>query len=95
MIAFQTTAYAHHFLQTCSRILFVEILPEGIVHNNNFVRVLSVPIGIDPVALKAKTAFTEVTRCRKLLRERYEDMKIFVARDKLDHVKVIDHLVSG
>ena len=62
------------------------------MHNNNFVRVLSVPIGIDPVALKFKTAFTEVTRCKEMLRERYEDMKIFVARDKLDHVKVTNHL---
>ena len=88
MIAFQTTAYAHHFLQTCSRILFVEILPEGIVHNNNFVCVLSVPIGIDPTVLKTKMLSPEVARCKGLLRERYEDMKIFVARDKLDHVKV-------
>jgi trehalose-6-phosphate synthase len=51
LVAFQTSEYAHHFLQTCSRILAVEATSDGVQLENRFVNVFSSPIGVNPMDL--------------------------------------------
>ncbi|RYP76883.1 hypothetical protein DL771_001436 [Monosporascus sp. 5C6A] len=87
MIGFQIHEYARHFLQTCSRILGVEATTEGIQLEDRQVNVMNHAIGIDPVELNANREEAEVKKWIEIMRDRYKDKKIIVARDKLDHVR--------
>jgi trehalose 6-phosphate synthase complex regulatory subunit len=87
LVAFQTDEYANHFLQTCSRLLTVETLAEGVQLDDHFVNVASVPIGIDPPAIDESRTGPEVDQWIKVLEEKYKDKQIIVARDKLDNVR--------
>ncbi|KAF2178479.1 glycosyltransferase family 20 protein [Zopfia rhizophila CBS 207.26] len=87
LVAFQTQEYAHHFLQTCSRILAVEATEDGVQLENHFVNVWSLPIGIDPKALALAREEPEVLQWIKVMQERYAGKRLIVARDKLDHIR--------
>lgn len=87
LVAFQTIEYAHHFLQTCSRILSVEATEDGVQLENRFVNVLSSPIGIDPRALAQHREEPEVLEWIETMQKRYEGKKVIVARDKLDNIR--------
>ncbi len=86
LVAFQTQEYAHHFLQTCSRILSVEATEDGVQLENRFVNVWSSPIGIDPRALAIVREEPEVLEWIHTMEKRYEGKKVIVARDKLDGI---------
>jgi trehalose-phosphatase len=87
LVAFQTPEYAHHFLQTCSRIMSVEATEDGVQLENRFVNVWSSPIGIDPKALATARQEKEVLEWIKIMQKRYEGKKVIVARDKLDSIR--------
>lgn len=87
LIGFQIHEYCRHFLQTCSRLLSVEATPEGVQLEDRFVNVMNHAIGIDPVSLNAHRQEEEVMKWINIMRDRYKDKKIIVARDKLDHVR--------
>ncbi|KAF2083858.1 glycosyltransferase family 20 protein [Saccharata proteae CBS 121410] len=87
LVAFQSREYAHHFLQTCSRLLVVEATNEGIQLENRFVNVAWLPIGIDPKGLQATRNDPNVAEWIKSLEERYKGKHLIVARDKLDHIR--------
>ncbi|KAK7521927.1 alpha,alpha-trehalose phosphate synthase-like protein subunit [Phyllosticta citriasiana] len=87
LVAFQSREYAHHFLQTCSRILIVEATNEGIQLENRFVNVAWLPIGIDPKALQEAREEPMVAEWIKVMLERYKGKQLIVARDKLDSVR--------
>ncbi|KAF2280974.1 uncharacterized protein EI97DRAFT_447089 [Westerdykella ornata] len=87
LVAFQIPEYAHHFLQTCSRILSLEATPDGIQHDNHFINVWSVPIGIDPKALALARQEPDVLQWTQALQERYAGKRLIVARDKLDNIR--------
>jgi trehalose 6-phosphate synthase/phosphatase len=87
LVAFQTPEYAHHFLQTCSRILSLEATPEGIQRDNQFVNVWSLPIGIDPKAFAVAREEPDVLQWINALQERYAGKRLIVARDKLDNIR--------
>jgi trehalose-6-phosphate synthase len=87
LVAFQTREYAHHFLQTCSRLLIVEATEDGVQLDYHFVNVMPLPIGIDPKALSVAREEQEVLSWIKVMQERYHGKRLIVARDKLDHVR--------
>ncbi|EMC91334.1 glycosyltransferase family 20 protein [Baudoinia panamericana UAMH 10762] len=87
LIAFQTEEYAHHFLQTCSRLLTVETTADGVQLEDHFVNVTNQPIGINLHAMEVARNEPEVQEWMKVVQERYKDKKIIVARDKLDNVR--------
>ncbi|KLU84430.1 hypothetical protein, variant [Magnaporthiopsis poae ATCC 64411] len=87
LIGFQIHEYTRHFLQTCSRILAAEATPDGLQLEDRFVDVINLPIGIDPVALDQHRGEPEVARWIESMRQRYQDCRLIVARDKLDHVR--------
>jgi trehalose 6-phosphate synthase/phosphatase len=86
LVAFQTEEYSQHFLQTCSRLLTVETIGEGVQLDNHFVNVTSEPIGINPPALNEARRDEEVQQWIDDISERYKDKLLIVARDKLDSV---------
>ncbi|KAK5133640.1 hypothetical protein LTR08_007494 [Meristemomyces frigidus] len=87
LIAFQTEEYKHHFLQTCSRLLTVETIEEGVQLEARFVNVASVPIGIDPRAVELARQADDVQKWIDVIQERYKGKQVIVARDKLDNVR--------
>ena len=87
MIGFQIHEYTRHFLQTCSRILGVEATTEGIQLEDRLVNVMNHAIGIDPIELDHHRSDAEVKKWIDIMKDRYKDKKIIVARDKLDHVR--------
>jgi trehalose 6-phosphate synthase complex regulatory subunit len=87
LIGFQIREYARHFLQTCSRLLCVEATNDGVQLEDRFVDVMSLAIGIDPVALDMHRREPSVAEWIGVMQERYRGKKLIVARDKLDHVR--------
>jgi trehalose-phosphatase len=87
LVAFQTREYAHHFLQTCSRILAVEATEDGVQLENRFVNVSHSPIGIYPKALHDAREVAEVKEWVEIMEKRYKDKHVIVARDKLDNIR--------
>ncbi|KAK1829989.1 glycosyltransferase [Podospora conica] len=87
LIGFQIHEYTRHFLQTCSRLLSAEAMPDGLQLEDRFVDTLSLPIGIDPVSLHEHRQEAEVMKWVNIMRERYDGKRLIVARDKLDHVR--------
>ncbi|KAL5400415.1 hypothetical protein PMIN03_012392 [Paraphaeosphaeria minitans] len=86
LVAFQTPEYAHHFLHTCSRILAVEAIDDGVQLENRFVNVFASPIGVDPHRLTQDRDEKEVQDWIKTLTERYQGKNVIVARDNLDSI---------
>lgn len=87
LVAFQTHEYAHHFMQTCSRILSVEATEDGIQLDSHFVNVWSLPIGIDPVSVSESRKKPEVLTMMEEMRNKYAGKRLVVARDKLDSIR--------
>ncbi|KAH8731521.1 glycosyltransferase family 20-domain-containing protein [Phaeosphaeriaceae sp. PMI808] len=87
LVAFQTQEYAHHFLQTCSRILSVEATEDGVQLDNRFVNVWQSSIGIDPIALQTARDEPDVLKWIQIMQKRYEGKRVIVARDKLDSIR--------
>jgi trehalose-phosphatase len=84
LVGFQIAEYTRHFLQTCSRLLSVETTGDCIQLEDRFVNVTHTAIGIDPVSLDLHRQDPEVMKWVNIMRDRYKDKKIIVARDKLD-----------
>lgn len=87
LVAFQIQEYAHHFLQTCSRILSVEATEDGVQLESRFVNVWASPIGVNPGALALAREEKEVIEWIQIMQKRYEGKKVIVARDKLDSIR--------
>lgn len=87
LVAFQIKEYAMHFLQTCSRLLIVEVTNDGVQLENRFVNVIWLAIGIDLQKVLRAQQEPLVLDSVKLLLERYHDKHLIVARDKLDNVR--------
>ncbi|OJJ46941.1 hypothetical protein ASPZODRAFT_65292 [Penicilliopsis zonata CBS 506.65] len=84
LIGFQTDEYCHHFLHTCSRLLGLEVSVDGVQLRDRFVRVQTLPFGVDPNSLDELRQSTEVKNWIANIRSRYEGKHLIVARDRLD-----------
>ncbi|KAK9354719.1 glycosyl transferase [Lipomyces doorenjongii] len=87
LLGFHTYDYARHFLSSCSRILGLPTLPNGVECNGKTVTVGTFPIGIDP------DKFTEALKTEKVqkriaqLEAKFEGVKLIVGVDRLDYIK--------
>ncbi|KAJ3129120.1 Trehalose-6-P synthase/phosphatase complex synthase subunit [Nowakowskiella sp. JEL0407] len=87
LIGFHTYDYARHFLSSCTRILGLHTMPNGVVYEGRTVHVGTFPIGIDPFK------FTEGVKNEKIaaridrLKEKFKGFKIIVGVDRLDYIK--------
>ncbi|KAG4304647.1 hypothetical protein PORY_002040 [Pneumocystis oryctolagi] len=77
LIGFHTYDYARHFLSSCSRILNLHTLPNGVEFNGKLVNVGAFP------GLKRP----EVIERIKILEKKFQDIKIIVGVDRLDYIK--------
>jgi trehalose-6-phosphate synthase len=89
LIGFHTYDYARHFLSSCTRILGLSTLPNGVEYEGRLVHVGTFPIGIDPETFIQGLQLKGVQERISTLRERFKGKKVFVGVDRLDYIKGI------
>jgi len=87
LVSFQTREYARHFVQTCSRILAVEAVENGVMLDDRLIRIICSPIGIELAALEQNIAEPQAVAAASFLREKYAGKHLLVSRDKFDHIR--------
>lgn len=91
LIGFQTEEYCYHFLQSCSRLLKLEVSVDGVRLARRFIHVKNQPMGIDTRALDVLREATEVKDWIANIGSRYKGKHLIVARDRLDAPGGIKH----
>ncbi|KAL1919023.1 uncharacterized protein VTP21DRAFT_2404 [Calcarisporiella thermophila] len=87
LIGFHTYDYARHFLSSCTRILGLATMPNGVEYDGRQVYVGTFPIGIDPQKFTDMIATDKVQARIRALQEKFTDVKIIVGVDRLDYIK--------
>lgn len=87
LIGFHTYDYARHFLSSCSRILGVPTVPNGVEYEGRFVNVGPFPIGIEPEKFAAALRDPSVKDRIQSLVKRFDGVKVIVGVDRLDYIK--------
>ncbi|KAJ3120370.1 threalose-6-phosphate phosphatase [Nowakowskiella sp. JEL0407] len=95
LVGFQTYSYARHFSSSCTRILGLESSPKGVDYGGSLVEVAIFPIGIDINRVVAYRNSKAVKEKAKTIRDLYAGKKIIVGRDKLDHIKGVQHKLNA
>ncbi|KAL4062134.1 alpha,alpha-trehalose-phosphate synthase t [Scleroderma citrinum] len=87
LIGFHTYDYARHFLSSCTRILGLPTMPNGVEFEGRLAHVGTFPIGIEPSSfienLKKESVKSRLTQ----LEQRFAGVKLIVGVDRLDYIK--------
>ncbi|KAF9918800.1 Trehalose-6-P synthase/phosphatase complex synthase subunit [Lobosporangium transversale] len=87
LIGFHTYDYARHFLSSCTRILGLSTMPNGVDFQGRYAHVGTFPIGIDPEKFAEGLKEPTVIERIKTLREKFKGVKLIVGVDRLDYIK--------
>lgn len=87
LIGFHTYDYARHFLSSCTRILGLPAMPNGVELEGRFAQVGTFPIGIDPLQFHEGLQRPSVQKRIKELEQRFDGVKLIVGVDRLDYIK--------
>ncbi|KAK4684050.1 hypothetical protein P7C73_g6155, partial [Tremellales sp. Uapishka_1] len=87
LIGFHTYDYARHFLSSCTRILGLPTMPNGIEFEGRYTQVGTYPIGIEPQQFVDGLRKDTVQARLKTLENRFEGCKVIVGVDRLDYIK--------
>ncbi|KAK9459956.1 glycosyl transferase [Lipomyces oligophaga] len=87
LVGFHTYDYARHFLSSCSRILGLPTVPNGVEFNGKMVEVGTFPIGIDPDKFTEALKKESVQKRISQLESKFEGVKLIVGVDRLDYIK--------
>ncbi|KAG2226359.1 hypothetical protein INT45_000527 [Circinella minor] len=87
LLGFHTYDYARHFLSSCTRILGLSTMPNGVEFEGRYVHVGTFPIGIDPEKFTDNLQVTKVQDRIAQLKNRFGDCKLIVGVDRLDYIK--------
>jgi trehalose 6-phosphate synthase len=63
LLGFHTYDYARHFLSSCTRILSLPTMPNGVEFEGRLAHVGTFPIGIDPTSFTRVRVFCSVLHC--------------------------------
>ncbi|KAG2074159.1 glycosyltransferase family 20 protein [Suillus decipiens] len=87
LIGFHTYDYARHFLSSCTRILGLPTMPNGVEFEGRLAHVGTFPIGIEPASfiknLEKESVKSRITQ----LEQRFNGVKVIVGVDRLDYIK--------
>ncbi|KAH7915644.1 glycosyltransferase family 20 protein [Hygrophoropsis aurantiaca] len=87
LIGFHTYDYARHFLSSCTRILGLPTMPNGVEFEGRLAHVGTFPIGIEPDSfienLKKESVKSRITQ----IEQRFGGVKLIVGVDRLDYIK--------
>ncbi|KAJ3299552.1 threalose-6-phosphate phosphatase [Borealophlyctis nickersoniae] len=95
MVGFQTYSYARHFISSCTRVLGLESSPKGVDYKGTLVFVEIFPIGIDVKRVQQRRTLSAVKDKMAAIKEMYAGKKIIIGRDKLDHIKGVQHKLNA
>ncbi|KAF9267622.1 glycosyltransferase family 20 protein [Marasmius fiardii PR-910] len=89
LIGFHTYDYARHFLSSCTRILGLPTMPNGVEfeQEGKMVHVGTFPIGIEPNSFVENLKKDSVKARIAQLERRFGDVKVIVGVDRLDYIK--------
>ncbi|EEB06383.1 alpha,alpha-trehalose-phosphate synthase [Schizosaccharomyces japonicus yFS275] len=87
VITFQIHEFAHHFMQSCSRLMDLDVSGNVITIDNRIIIINSLPISVDPVALNRHLSSATVNHWTHVLMKRFKGKRLIVSRDKLDPIK--------
>ncbi|KAJ3174032.1 Trehalose-6-P synthase/phosphatase complex synthase subunit [Irineochytrium annulatum] len=87
LIGFHTYDYARHFLSSCTRILGLHSVSNGVEFEGRQVHVGPFPIGIDPVKFFDGLKKESIIKRINGLQERFNGIKVLVGVDRLDYIK--------
>lgn len=87
LIGFHTYDYARHFLSSCTRILGLPTMPNGVELDGRLAHVGTFPIGIDPSSFIENLKKDSVKARVSQLEQRFNGCKVIVGVDRLDYIK--------
>jgi len=87
LIGFHTYDYARHFLSSCTRVLGLPTMPNGVEYEGRLAHVGTFPIGIDPNSFTDNLKKETVQKRIQALERRFEGVKVIVGVDRLDYIK--------
>ncbi|TBU43754.1 alpha,alpha-trehalose-phosphate synthase TPS1 subunit [Dichomitus squalens] len=87
LIGFHTYDYARHFLSSCTRILGLPTMPNGVEFEGRLAHVGTFPIGIDPSSFIDNLKKDGVRKRIAQLEQRFSGCKVIVGVDRLDYIK--------
>ncbi|KAI0324657.1 alpha,alpha-trehalose-phosphate synthase TPS1 subunit [Cubamyces sp. BRFM 1775] len=87
LIGFHTYDYARHFLSSCTRILGLPTMPNGVEFEGRLAHVGTFPIGIDPSSFIENLKKDSVKKRIAQLEQRFAGCKVIVGVDRLDYIK--------
>ncbi|RKP27446.1 glycosyltransferase family 20-domain-containing protein [Syncephalis pseudoplumigaleata] len=87
LLGFHTYDYARHFLSSCTRILGLSTLPNGVEYEGRTVHIGTFPIGIDPDKFAEGLTKPAVIDRIARLKEKFAGVKLIVGVDRLDYIK--------
>ncbi|KAI9592158.1 glycosyltransferase family 20-domain-containing protein [Syncephalis fuscata] len=87
LLGFHTYDYARHFLSSCTRILGLSTLPNGVEYEGRTVHIGTFPIGIDPEKFEEGLTKPSVVERITRLKEKFAGVKLIVGVDRLDYIK--------
>ncbi|KAI8918785.1 glycosyltransferase family 20-domain-containing protein [Entophlyctis helioformis] len=95
LIGFQTYSHARHFISSCTRVLGCESSPTGVEFHGFTVNIGIFPIGIDVERVESRRRLEAVQQKIKSIRELFPGKRIIIGRDKLDHIKGVQHKLNS
>ncbi|KAJ6607409.1 alpha,alpha-trehalose-phosphate synthase TPS1 subunit [Mycena sp. CBHHK59/15] len=87
LIGFHTYDYARHFLSSCTRILALPTMPNGVEFEGRLAHVGTFPIGIEPDSFIENLQREPVKTRIRQLESRFSGVKVIVGVDRLDYIK--------
>ncbi|KAG2341322.1 glycosyltransferase family 20 protein [Suillus weaverae] len=87
LIGFHTYDYARHFLSSCTRILGLPTMPNGVEFEGRLAHVGTFPIGIEPSSFIKNLEKESVKSRVAQLEQRFNGVKVIVGVDRLDYIK--------
>ncbi|KAJ6494739.1 glycosyltransferase family 20 protein [Mycena vitilis] len=87
LIGFHTYDYARHFLSSCTRILALPTMPNGVEFEGRLAHVGTFPIGIEPGSFIENLKRDPVQTRIRQLESRFSGVKVIVGVDRLDYIK--------
>ncbi|CCA71912.1 probable TPS1-alpha,alpha-trehalose-phosphate synthase, 56 KD subunit [Serendipita indica DSM 11827] len=96
LVGFHTYDYARHFLSSCTRILSLPTMPNGVqLPTGAYCQVGTFPIGIDPESFVKGPETPAVSKRIKELEQRFQGVKLIVGVDRLDYIKGVPQKMSA
>ncbi|CAA0825529.1 Alpha-alpha-trehalose-phosphate synthase [Striga hermonthica] len=95
LVGFQTDDYATHFVHACTRILGVEVVPEGVEDQGRTIHVAVFPLGIDAEKFIHSLEVPRVQEMMDKFKAVFAGRKVMMGVDRLDTSGRIPQKILG